>query len=67
MNNLIKALQIFIKYENNEHPTNCEHDTLYVCIHPDKVSDKDKAELDKLGFFVSECGDGFESFVFGSC
>lgn len=50
MENLIKALQIFLKYGNPEWPTACEHDVLYVQIEYSLVSEEDKEELDKLGF-----------------
>ena len=30
MKNLIKALQIFLKYGNPKWPTHCEHDNLYI-------------------------------------
>ena len=68
MDDLIKALQIFRKYGNPQNPTHCEHDTLYICdIDPEKVSEEDKAELDKLGFFVGDAyPDTFISFRFGS-
>lgn len=68
MKDLIAALTILLKYGNPEYPCHCEHDALFVAIDPDKVSKKDKARLDKLGFFVSEEFDGgFTSFRFGSC
>lgn len=69
MEQLIKALQILLKYGNPQYPTHCEHDVLTICgIDPADVSDDDKKELDDLGFFVSteygeEC---FQSFRFGS-
>jgi len=64
MNDLIKALLIFAKYDDPYNPTHCEHDTLFVMIDPEKVSEEDIKELDTLGFFP---GDGaFESFRFGS-
>lgn len=68
MEDLIKALQIFLKYGNPDYPTHCEHDVMYICgIEPDQVSDEDKAELDRLGFFVAdEPDDGFMSFKYGS-
>ena len=69
MENLIKALQIFLKYRNPYFPTHCEHDVLMICgIDPDVVSDEDKVELDALGFFVSsEFGDpAFMSHRYGS-
>jgi hypothetical protein len=65
MNNLIQALQIFIKYGNPDYPTHCEHDVLMICgIDPESVSDKDKAQLDELGFFVD--GEYFKSYHYGS-
>lgn len=68
MEKLIEALQIFLKYGDPEYPTHCEHDTLYVDIDPEKVSEKDIKKLDKLGFFVDEEDpDGFTSFRYGSC
>lgn len=69
MEQLVKALQILLKYGNPQYPTHCEHDVLTICgIDPADVSDDDKKELDDLGFFVSteygeEC---FQSFRFGS-
>ena len=73
MEDLIKALQILSKYGNPHYPFHCEHDTLYVWgIDPSEVSDEDKVELDRLGFFVSsdsplDDGDIFISHRFGSC
>lgn len=69
MEDLIKALQIFLKYGNPTYPSHCEHDYFYIDINPDLVSDEDKAELYKLGFFVDAefGGKGFGSFKYGSC
>lgn len=69
MENLIKALQIFLKYENKKYPTHCEHDYLYINLKPELVSEEDIKELDKLGFFIDEeyGGEGFGSFKYGSC
>lgn len=53
MEDLIKALQIFLKYENKMYPTYCEHDILYVDIDPSIVSDEDKETLD--GLFGGTC------------
>ena len=64
MSDLIKALQIFLKYGDPRWPTHCEHDVMYVCINPEIVSREDKVVLDKLGFFVGP--DDFQSFKFGS-
>lgn len=67
MENLIRALQIFLKYGNPPYPTHCEHDVLCIVgIDQDDVSQEDHAELDKLGFFVSEEYDCYISFRFGS-
>ena len=68
LDGLIRALQIFRKYGNPYSPTHCEHDTLLVCISPDVVSEKDKKELEELGFhagsdFTDDC---FQSFRYGS-
>lgn len=66
MDELIKALQIFLKYGNKKYPTSCEHDILYVDIDPIVVSDEDKKALDELGFFVDDENDCFASFKYGS-
>lgn len=50
MEDLIRALQIFLKYGNPTYPTNCEHDELYVNIDASVVSEEDKKILDELGF-----------------
>ena len=67
MEDLIKALQIFLKYGNPRSPTNCSHDQLFVDISPDVVSDEDKLALDGLSFIPDDEEDGFISFRFGSC
>jgi len=41
MEDLIKALQILLKYGNLRNPSHCEHDYFYVAIAPELVS-KDK-------------------------
>jgi len=66
VNDLIKALQIFLKYSDPYAPTHCEHDVMYVNVNPAKVSDEDKAALDELGFTPDSNG-MFRSFRFGSC
>ena len=60
MEDLIKALQIFLKYENKMYPSYC------VDIDPSIVSDEDKETLDGLGFFVYDELDCFASFKYGS-
>ena len=67
MEDLIEALQIFLKYENPHSPTNCAHDELTVCIEAEKVSADDKKRLEELGFHHFEGDDCFKSFRFGSC
>ena len=68
MNELIKALQILSKYVegyNKNYPTHCEHNELYVIVNPSKVSEDDKEELYKLGFFPED--EHFVSYKYGSC
>jgi len=70
MKDLIEALQILLKYANDDrNPTHCEHDQLYVgCgIELKKVTKEDINRLDELGFFWSDEDEGFISFRFGSC
>jgi hypothetical protein len=67
MKDLIKALQIFLKYKNNNHPTHCEHDVFIVVgITEDEVSEEDKTELKKLGFRWYSEYDSWVSFRYGS-
>lgn len=66
LSKLIEALQIFLKYGDIKYPTHCEHDVMTVCVDPKKVSDEDKAKLDKLGFFVDNSEDCFKSYKYGS-
>lgn len=68
MKQLIEALQIFLKYDNPNHPTHCEHDELSVVgdFHPDKMDEADIVRLDELGFHWNEDGH-WSSFKYGSC
>ncbi len=67
MENLIKALQIFLKYNNEKYPTHCEHDTLHIMnISWSEVSEEDRAKLKTLGFIHDTENGGFISFFFGS-
>jgi len=53
MKNLIKALQILLKYGNPKYPTHCTHDELIIVgIEPEKISKEDVKKLDDLGFIV---------------
>lgn len=68
MSDFIKALQIFMKYNNPTHPFSCDHDVLYVYgINPDAVSDSDIKLLEQLGFKVDIPNGCFYSFKYGSC
>ena len=65
MEDLIKALQIFLKYGNKDRPTWAEHDVFIVNIEPSIVSEEDIKALDELGFGPA-CGDDwFISSRFG--
>lgn len=61
---LIVGLSILRRHQTGPFPTHCEHDELWVMSDPTKYSGEELAELDKLGFFVSD--DGFKSYQFGS-
>ncbi|MGK6342876.1 hypothetical protein ACMGDK_11590 [Chryseobacterium sp. DT-3] len=61
MEDLIKALQILIKYGNPEYPTQCEHDQLNIVgIDPESTSKEDVIELERLGFYVRIEGEYYE-------
>lgn len=67
MDDLIAALTIFAKYKKNQFPTTCEHDVLYVVgIKFDEVSEDDRTELKRLGFFWNSEAEAWASFKFGS-
>jgi len=66
MENLIKALQIFLKYGNPNYPTHCAYDVLYIKIDPSLVSAEDKAALVLLGFNEDEDFNCFSSYRYGS-
>lgn len=68
MSDLIKALQILLKYGDPDYPTHCEHDVMYICgINVSDVSQEDINTLDDLGFFEgTENPDQFISYKFGS-
>ena len=67
MEDLIKALQIFLKYGNPYSPIHCEHDEMFVAIEPEKVSEEDITALGELGFMPCDTNEIFYSFRFGSC
>lgn len=67
MDKLIEALTIFKKYANNDYPTHCEHDVLYVVgIEKDDVSKEDTKKLNELGFAWDSDVDCWGSFLYGS-
>lgn len=66
MENLIKALQIFIKYGDIKYPTHCEHDILMVHYNPNDFSKEDIEKLSELGFNANLDEDCFYSFRYGS-
>jgi len=67
MSDLIKALQIFLKYSNSEYPTHCEHDILYVDVEYKLVTENDLKVLRSLGFYPTDEYNCFKSYRFGSC
>ncbi len=68
MENLIKALQILLKYGNPDYPTHCEHDILYICgIDTALITVEDLEELDSLGFIIDLEEDDIFSYRYGSC
>ena len=67
MEDLIRALTIFLKYGNNMYPTHCEHDVLNIVgIHIKDVLQEDIETLKGLGFFWSDSEDCFISYKYGS-
>lgn len=67
MKDLIEALSIFAKYRNEQWPTHCEHDVLYIMgVTKEEVSEDDRTRLDALGFRWSDSDSCWISFRFGS-
>jgi hypothetical protein len=68
MKNLIEALTIFLKYRDEQWPTHCEHDVLYIMgVTKDEVSQDDQKRLDELGFLWSTNEGGcWISYRYGS-
>ena len=50
MKDLVKALQIFLKYEESNNDMSMENDIFRVYVTPTKVNDEDRKTLIKLGF-----------------
>lgn len=67
MKDLLEAFQIFSKYISEENnPTICEHDVMFVMCDPERVSKEDIKRLRELSFILSPDGESFRSFRFGS-
>jgi len=71
MEDLIKALQIFLKYsrnKNEQNPTHCEHDVMYVGkdLRPENMEEADVFALQDIGFLWHEGIDSWFSYRFGS-
>ena len=67
MKNLIEALNIFLKYANEDYPTHCEHDVLWIVgVTEDQVTEEDKVRLIELGFFYSYNDNSWQSYKYGS-
>jgi hypothetical protein len=67
MEDLIEALQIFLKYKNEKWPTNCSHDLLAImAVTRDEVSGEDTKRLEELSFIWMEGDECWGSFRFGS-
>ena len=67
MEDLIKALQILLKYGNPKYPTVCEHDILYIVgIDLEKISIEDITKLENLGFIINIKESEIYSYKFGS-
>lgn len=67
MEDLIKALQIFLKYKNEQWPTNCSHDQLAIMeVGFEEVSREDREALEELDFTWDEDEECWISFRFGS-
>lgn len=70
MKDLIEALKIFGKYIDPEDqwPTHCEHDELYVKgPPPGEMEDGDAEKLRLLDFDYVEKANMWRSYRFGSC
>ena len=66
MNDLIEALQIFLKYTNEKYPTHCEHDILMIMDVTEDIDEGDKKRLDELGFNWNDDEGYWYSYRFGS-
>jgi len=66
LSDLIKALQIFLKYRDVDCPTHCEHDVMVISsFTKDEISEEDRVALDKLGFHFSVTDGHWISYKYG--
>lgn len=66
MKKLIEALNIFLKYRDDECPTYCDNKILMIVgISEEAVSAEDKIKLNDLSFFWSKEYDCWVSYYFG--
>lgn len=64
---LAEVMTIAAKYlKEDDFPTHCEHDVIWLCVDPSEVSDEDRSRIEELGFFACEDEDCFKSYKFGS-
>ncbi len=47
---------------NDTLPVHCEHDQMWICVDPAKVSDEHKRRLAELGWDPDESYEGFQSY-----
>lgn len=68
MKELIEAFQIFLKYDNPDYPTNCEHDIMrvYLNIAYDTIDQDDIKKLAELSFSYDDDFGCFYSYKYGS-
>jgi hypothetical protein len=66
MQELIEALQIFLKYGDQPHPTCCNHDELCVDYHRGQICPADLQRLEELGFHWDNERELFYSTRWGS-
>lgn len=66
LSELVEALQIFLKYDDPDYPTRCEHGELLIHdIDIEQVSKEDITRLDELGFIIDNERHCFKSYRYG--
>jgi len=65
MENLIAALQIFLRYNNIPKPFYIHDGFMFIYdISPDEVTDADKQTLEELGFYIDKFENCFKSYKY---